>query len=449
MNLDLNQELELEIKRVGINGEGIGYFEKKAVFVPEALPNERVKIKILKIADKFSHAELIEVIRPSSERIKPKCSDYSNCGACQLQHAKNQGEIKSELLLESLCKYSSLANPKKFVDEIILSDKSFYYRNKAMMLVRDYNNPLGFYKTGTNHFISTPNCILHMKIIGDILKEIPNVIKASKIVCYDERRKKGELMSVLIRCDQTEEKVMIMVGVSSLEVKLDKFFELLTNKFPVINSIYKTVIDIKDNPYYGDEIIHVGRETHLDLNFMDYKFRLLPRAFFQLNYLQAEKFYQKIIKLAGVKKTDIVIDAYAGIGIIGILVSKFVKRVFLNEIDKDCLESAKTTIELNGITNITILPGDFVKAINGLDKKTVIDCLFVDPPRSGLIDYTGILKLRPKRIVYGSCNTATLSKDIKVLSEFYFVTKIVPLDMFPNTSHVESILLLNLKSDRK
>ncbi|MBP5445898.1 MAG: 23S rRNA (uracil(1939)-C(5))-methyltransferase RlmD [Acholeplasmatales bacterium] len=436
--------LELEIKKMGINGEGIAYYNRKIVFVDNALPKEKVKVEIVEETDRFVKADLKEIIVKSPFRCIPKCEKFDECGGCNLQHLKyeEQLNIKRELVIEALEKYSGL-NPRKFeIKKTIGMSNPYNYRNKVSAPVKDLNGcAWGMYKPNTNHLVILHDCLVQYNDLNDCLNKI---VKLMDKLGFKPKSKNEGLIKYIV-CRQSNYTKEIQVTLILGETKTD--VTPLVDEIKNINNVVSIYTDINkgESPdIFGDKLKkHFGKDFITD-KLDKYYFNLLPNAFFQLNSMQAVTLYNEAKKAAKLSLKEKVVDCYCGVGTISIWVSNLAKEVIGIENNKEAIKSAKENALNNKVKNVNFICGD---AANELDKIDNIDCIIADPPRSGMRDLAyKILDKEPKRLVYVSCNPSTLAKDIKILSKKYDVKYIQPIDMFPQTSNVEAVVSMVLKN---
>lgn len=447
----LNDVIDLDIKRMGINGEGIGYYEKLAIFVDHTLPGEVVQAKITQIYDNRAIAELKHIVTKSKNRVTPFCPVYDACGGCQTQHFDYHAMLaqKKDILAKSLDRYLK-TYPKDLIQDTVGMENPMHYRNKASLPLKKMSgkNRFGMYARGTNQFVAIHTCgVQHIKI-NEVFNTLVTLMDKYQIDAYDTKSKKGFISHAVVRISENlgEMQVSLIVpkrikDIEPLVNELVSLHQEIVSVFEVVNSDHK-----KQSFFTDKSFILYGKET-IDETLNGHHFMLKPEAFFQLNTYQADKFYQQMESFAALSGTEVVIDAYAGIAPISHYIHKKAKKVYAIELNKDAASSAKLSLNKNQITNVEVINKDFKKALENL-KETRIDVMLFDPPRTGLGEDTIhlIKKYKPKRLVYGSCNPSTLAKDLNELKDMYEIKEIIPFDMFPYTSLVESISLLELKT---
>ncbi len=448
--IKVNDVIELDIKRMGINGEGVGYFEKLAVFVDNALPGEKIKVLVTEVFDNRANATLIDIIVQSKDRIAPFCSVYDACGGCQTQHFDYQAMLtqKREILIKSLDRYLKRYD-KHIIKETIGMDDPMHYRNKASLPLRKLmgKNRFGMYERGTNDFIPIDDCGVQNSKINEVLSTIVSLMDRYQIDAFDVKTNTGYISNVVVRTTQLINEVQIVFVVPKKMTFMDAFIMNLVTIHPEIKSIYYVINDFHKQSFFTEESILIYGKQTIEEKLQKFDFSLKPDVFFQLNIVQADKFYQMMETLADLKGHEIIIDAYAGIAPISHYMHKKAKKIYAIETNEEAFLSAKNALEKNQIFNVTLLKDELNHALENLSE-THIDLMLLDPTKVGLgIDtINAIKKYLPKRIIYGSSNPSTLAKDLVDLTEVYDIVSIIPFDMFPYTSLVESITLLELKT---
>ena len=405
-----------EVLITGLENEGKGVCKVGGMicFVPKVLPGEKVKIRITEIKKNFARGKVIEILEKSKQRVEPNCPYYNECGGCDLRHQSYEDSLlfKKEKV-ETALKRIGKVDVK--VEDVISCVKTDNYRNKMSFKVED--NKIGFYEEGTYRLINIDKCNLAENRINELLKQIKNYLEENK----------SEVKTITIR--QSNIVGDLLVDIYSTNEDDNGLVSYLLINSESINSII-----FNDKLVYGN-----GYVNEITNGLM---FKVSNKSFFQVNSTQVEKLYSKAIELAKLSKDDVALDLYCGTGTITSIVAGYVKKVIGIEIVEDAIKDAKENLITNNINNVRFICGDAAKEISKIKEK--IDVVFVDPPRKG-IDRKAIAimkKLSPKKIIYISCNPVTMSRDISYLTDLYDVKKVVPVDMFPNTAHVECICLL-------
>lgn len=434
---------ELEVKKLGINGEGIAYDNKKIVFIEGALPGEKVKVDIIEENDTYIKARLKEVLVKSKHRVKPFCPYFGECGGCSLQHMDYEETLnqKRELIIEAISKYTKL-NPRSFeIKKMLGMDDPYHYRNKSALPVRFEEKTIcGIYKPNTNKLVQIDDCMIQFEDINYVNRRVTSLMDELGIKSFNKNS--GTVSFIVTRQGLITKEIQVTLILAETKTSVTQLAEKIM-EIPNVVSVYTDINKGEGKEIFGGKLKkHCGKATIKDY-LGKYVFSLLPNAFFQLNPKQAVVLYDEIKKAAKLSRQERVLDAYCGVGTIGIWVSNLAKEVVGIENNKESITSANFNAENNKIKNISFICGDVIEEI---EKDKRFDVILVDPPRTGLGDFSKkILEIKAKRIVYTSCNASTLAKDINILSAEYDVKYIQPVDMFPFTSHVESVCLLSLK----
>lgn len=448
--IKVDDEFILDIKRLGINGEGIGFYNKKAVFVNNAIPGEGVNVRVTEVKDKMVIAEALEIKHRVPWRvdgIDPK--DYLGLSCAHIDYDKML-EFKRDLLIESLTRYSGL-NPRQFqINDTLRSEETKGYRNKSMLPIRfiDMHMHTCMYKPNSNELVVVEDTIDQNPIINRLNKEILKLTEDLRIKAYNEKYDDGILRYISIRVNEKDE-AMVTFVVRNKDNSINKLAKEVIKLDSVI-SVYETINDKKDvgNNLFGDEQILLEGKECIIITLGNIKYQVYPKTFFQLNTKQAKNMFDLIKKACKLSFKERVLDAYSGVGAISLYLAKGAKEVVGIEYNQASVDAAKKNAQLNKINNVSFYQGDSGEL---LEKKIkdgeVFDVVVVDPPRQGLDEkfIKTLLKTEVKRIVYASCNPQTLAKNLSKLSEKYNVKYITPLDMFPMTPLVESVTLLELK----
>lgn len=403
---------QVEIFNLDHQGRGIGRINNKIIFIPNALPKEVIEAKIILEKKNYYEGKINNILTQSVDRIESICPHFNECGGCQYLNVDYQKslEFKQNKVNNILKKYLPFDIK---INSIIKSDDNLYYRNKVTFQV---NDEIGFYKEKSNDLIPVDTCFIADKNITELYKNIKDNISLNNI------------KQIIIRSSKKTNQSMIIFK---------------TTDYIDTNKIIDTLKDKTTSIYINDELIY-GKDKIIE-ELLGYKFYISPTSFFQINTLQAEKLYSKALGYANITNNDLVLDLYCGTGTIGILASKTAKKVIGIELNKEAIKDADKNKGLNNVNNIEFYAGDVGKILikNNYNPEVII----VDPPRAGLdnVVINQILKINPERLVYVSCDLMTLTRDLKILSEYYDILELTPVDMFPMTSHVESVVKLVLK----
>ena len=442
-----NQIVELEITDLSYEAMGVAHYEGLTIFVNNALPGEIVKAKILKVKKKFAFAKIEEIIKESPDRVKVQLNQWVQTGLASLAHIKydKQLEFKRNQVVNLLHK-ADLDQIK--VDQTLASPEETGYRNKAQVPVRAVNGQLeiGFFRRHSHDLVPLTNFFTTDSEIDRVLIAVRDILRKYKVPAYDEVHNKGEVRYLDVRRSKATGEIMVIL------VCLHRDFPQLPkvaaeiSQIPDVTSIILNHNPKKTNVILGKNDYVVFGEDHITDKIGDVKFRISPQSFFQINSLQTPRLYNLAIEKADLKPDDVVIDSYSGIGTIGLSVAKHVKAVRGMEVIKPAVEDANANAKLNGITNAEYVVGKAEEVMpRWANEGLKTDVIFVDPPRKGLTPefIDAAVKTNPKKIVYISCNPATQVRDLQLFREQgYDFNEIDPVDMFPQTPHVESVAVL-------
>lgn len=447
----VGQQMTLTIKSLGINGEGIGYYKRKIVFVEKALPGEVVHAEVTDVKETYAVARLVRVVERSPARVEPPCPVYEECGGCSLQHMDYQAQLasKRELVIESLRKYARLENPP--VAETIGMENPWGYRNKAQFQVGRQNGRLvaGLYQTGSHRLVDLESCRVQHEATNEIVRTARQVMEELGIPAYDERKRTGVIRTIVARAAfATGETQLTLVTATEEIPRVKELILELRTRLPGLVSIVQNVNRKKTSLVFGDTTRQLWGRPSIAEQLGELSFDLSARAFFQLNPEQTRKLYEEVKKAAGLTGSELVLDLYCGTGTIALWLAPYAREVRGIELIPEAVEDARRNAEKNGAANATFHVGRAEVLMPKWARQGVKpDVVVVDPPRTGLDDalIRSLLEVQPQRIVYVSCNPSTLGKDVAKLLARYELVSAQPLDMFPHTSHVESVTLLTLK----
>ena len=443
---------EKEIRKVKcvdftFDGQGLAKDDNnRVVFVPSLLIDEEAEVEILYKKKDFDVGKIKKILSFSEYRINPKCPCSTSCGGCSFQNLDYSKELeyKKKVAIQTL---SRIAGIDARGANIYGMEEPYYYRNKIQVpFGYDKQKRLvyGFYKIKSHDIVPITECAIQSKEHVEILKTIKDLIISMRLRAYDEDTGHGTFRHVLIRVGKVTKEVMVVLVVKDAKfASRHNFVKALVSKCPNI----KTVV-LNENPRKTNVILGNKEEILYGPGFIyDYllgvKFKISSKSFYQVNHDQCEKLYSLAIEKAALKKSDTILDAYCGIGTIGLIASKNVKEVNGVEVVEEAIIDAKNNAKINGITNCNFVCKDASEYL--IDKK--FDCVFVDPPRKGLDTnfLNGLIKNKPEKIIYISCDVGTLSRDLSILKKDYEIKSIDFVDMFPRTYHVETVVGLYLK----
>ena len=450
--LNVADKISVEIKRMGINGEGIAYYKRLAIFVEGALPGEICDVSITSVSEKMARAKVVEIKRPSKDRVEPLCKYFGRCGGCQTMHVDylKMGDFKRDMVIESITRYTDL-NVRSFeVKKTVLMKNPYNYRYKSSLPVRKFNEnaTVGLYSTDSKEVVYIDECMNQAKEINEINTKILHLMDKLNIIPYIDKYKRGEVKYIVTRVSHFNKEAQVTFV---LNEKTKKILELAKEVIKIDNvvSVFESLKDEEsDSLIFGSDVKLLEGKNTITESIGKYKFELLPTAFFQLNPIQTEVLYEHILKACKLSFKERVLDAYCGVGTIGIYLSHNAKEVVGIEYNKEAVENANNNAKLNKLKNARFLQGDVVELLpQMLSNGEAFDIIVADPPRVGLGSKLceAILESGAKRFIYVSCNPATLAKDLNILTRKYNVSSIEPFDMFPNTSHVETVVSMTHK----
>ena len=454
-----NDEVDILIEDISNEGEGIGHVNGYALFVKDTLPGDYVHAKIIKVKKSYGFARLMDIIKPSEDRTEAVCENAVRCGGCQLQHYRydRQLDYKQNKVKNALVRMGGFA--ADFIDSVmepvIGMDNPYNYRNKAQFPVgkdKEGNTVIGFYAGRTHSIIDSRYCYIQSEVSNKVVSIIRSWIERYVISPYEETKHSGLIRHILVRNGFKTGEVMVCLVVTSKKVPaLDKLVELLGG----IDGLVSVCLNInkdKTNKILGDKIINVYGRDYIEDYIGDVKYRISPLSFYQVNPVQTEKLYSTALDFAGLTGNETVWDLYCGIGTISLFLAKSAKSVLGVEIVPQAISDAKVNAQINNIDNALFTCGAAEDVEDFLTENELQhiygnpDVIVVDPPRKGcdskLLDT--IISHSPERIVYVSCDPATLARDLKILCEdVYEIKRVRACDMFGMSGHVETIVLLS------
>lgn len=448
MELKKNDRINLKIDSCSADGSGIGRYNGMAVFVPATAAGDEITAHIMKVKKNYAFAKIENIIVPSKDRIKPECPVYLKCGGCAFSHISYAAEkkIKAAHIAECLHRIGGVF-PET---EEIIGGADSRYRNKAQFPVSVENGELraGFYAPHSHRVVHCPGCLLQPAEFEGILEVFSRYVRENGVSVYDETAHKGLLRHIYLRKGGASGEIMVcaVVNGSCLPVE-EKLVEALLKKESAIKSIVLNINTKRTNVILGDRCRTLWGSDYITDILCGLKFRISPLSFYQVNRNQAEKLYNKAAEYAGLTGEETVLDLYCGAGTIGLSMASAAKEIIGVEIVPQAVEDAKINASENGITNARFICGDAPQAAALLEEQGIRpDVIILDPPRKGCEE--ALLKtaaqMEPQRIVYVSCDPATLARDCAALKSLgYEAVKAAPVDMFPRTGHVETVVLLS------
>ena len=453
ISVNKNDMYVVDITDMSTDGEGIGKIDGYTLFVKDTVIGDKVEVKIMKAKKNYAFARLMSIIEPSPDRVEPRCEFARRCGGCQIQHMsyKKQLEFKNNLVLNNLKRIGGLSDIT--LEPVIGMENPYNYRNKAQYPVGSDANGniiMGFYAGRTHSIIENYNCHLGVKENEKILLRIKRYMEDNHIAPYNEEKHTGIVRHILIRKGFTTGELMVCVVVNSKKLPhADRLYDYLKD-IDGMTSISYNVNCNKTNVILGDKTVTVWGSDYITDYIGDVKYQISPKSFYQVNPVQTKKLYEKALEYASLTGNETVFDLYCGIGTISLFLAQKAKKVYGVEIVPEAIADANNNAKINNIDNAEFYVGKAEEVIPKMYKEQGVkaDVIVVDPPRKGcdevLLDT--MVKMSPKRIVYVSCDSATLARDVKILcGNGYEVERAVAVDQFPHTGHVETVVLLSHK----
>ncbi|MEG0707908.1 MAG: 23S rRNA (uracil(1939)-C(5))-methyltransferase RlmD [Cellulosilyticaceae bacterium] len=443
-----NEHYEMDIVDIGSNGEGIGKIEDFTVFVPNAVKGDHIEVRIIKVKKNFGFGKLIQIITPSPIRGEVKCKVADKCGGCQLQHIsyESQLEWKTQKVKNAIERIGGLKGIE-VKDTLGMADP-FYYRNKAQYPIRLENGEIkiGFFANKSHRVIPTDTCMIQDRRNEQIIEILKKFLIEYKIAIYDEVSHKGLVRHLVVKTGYYTNEIMICLVMNGHKLPNQEILIERLLSVPGIKSIVLNHNTARTNVILSSEMTVIHGENFIVDTIGELKFKISPLAFFQVNPVQTKVLYDKALEYADLTGSETVWDAYCGIGTISLFLAQKAKKVYGVEIIEAAIENARANAELNGISNADFFAGRAEEVIPTMYQEGIIaDTIVVDPPRKGcdvkLLET--LVEMSPKKIVYVSCDPATLARDLAYLCEQgYKVEEVQPVDMFPQTTHVETVVLM-------
>ncbi len=459
-----NDIVTVTIEDIGVNGEGIGRVNGYTLFIKDTVIGDVAEAKVMKVKKSYGYARLMKLVESSPYRVVPKCEFAKRCGGCQIQEMcyEKQLEFKAKKVRDSLVRIGGV--PEELLDAVmdpaVGMEEPFHYRNKAQFPIgtdKDGNVIAGFYAGRTHSIIANTDCVLGVPVNKDILEIILAFMKAHGIPAYDEKKHTGLVRHVLIRYGFRTKEIMVCLVINGTMLPHSEELAKKLAEIQGMTSISFCVNQEKTNVILGSEVKVIWGKGHITDYIGDVKYQISPLSFYQVNPAQTEKLYGIVLENAGLTGQETVWDLYCGIGTISLFLARKAKHVYGVEIVPQAIQDAKENARLNGICNADffvgkaeeVLPeyyGEYVK--NHPGETAHADVMVVDPPRKGCEEslLRVMAQMRPERIVYVSCDCATLARDVKVLRGLgYEIRRVTAVDMFPMTGHIETVVMLSHK----
>jgi 23S rRNA (uracil1939-C5)-methyltransferase len=455
IKISQGQTFPLTIKRLGINGEGVGHYKRQVVFVPGALPGEEVVVEATKIHPKYAEGKVKKIRKQSPFRVKPPCPIYEECGGCQLQHLAYEQQLKEkrDIVIQAMERHTKLHVNKLDIRSTIGMEDPWSYRNKSQFQVGQLKNGkviAGLYGQDSHRLVPIQNCMVQHPLTNKVSEEVKQILEDFQVPIYDERKRKGIVRTIVTRAGFRSGEVQVVLITTQKEVPRKKLIMAeIQKRLPEVKSLVQNINGNKTSLIFGEKTLHLSGEEVIQETLGDLSFELSARAFFQLNPVQTVKLYDEVKKAAGLTGQEKIADAYCGVGTIGMWLASGASEVRGMDTIEAAIIDAQENAKRHGIDNATYVTGTAEHWLpKWVEEGWKPDVVVVDPPRTGCDQklLNAIKKVKPKKFVYVSCNPSTLAKDIEYLAKDYKVEYIQPVDMFPHTAHVECCSLLVLKN---
>ncbi len=443
-HLKKNEQYTCTITGYNSEGMGVSHIHDRAVFIKDAIIGETWEVKILKVTTGAVYAKGITLLSPSPARITPACPVAGKCGGCVLMHMEYEEELKFKLDKVNHA-LRRIGGSDFVIDEIIPSENEFRYRNKGITAVGNQDGSLcaGFYRQRSHDIISVDDCLLQSDIANRINLAVLDWMKQNKIPAYSEETGKGSVRHVFTRTNRKGQILVTIVSAKGYGTATPTRAPALLEVCPDVVGVVLNVNKTKGNSVLAGDFHTLWGSDTIEESLCGYHFSISPQAFFQINPPQAEKLYDRAVEYAA-PNGGTVLDLYCGTGTITLCLSAKADQVIGAEIVPEAVENAKVNAIRNGVENVEFICADAAAAAQSFKERGIApDCIVVDPPRKGMYPEAlqNIVDMQPERIVYVSCDPATLARDVKLLGEKgYHITKGTAVDMFPRTHHVETVV---------
>ena len=441
--------LTIKIRNMGAHGEGIGDYEGYTIFVEDALPGETVEVELYECKKRYARAHLINILEPSEHRVQPICPLFGRCGGCQIMHLtyNKQLEVKRQRVLDALQRLGKITDV--CVEPCMPSPSSLHYRNKIQCPVR--NSPqgisIGLYARSSHDLVDVDKCYIHCSLGEDIYEKVREIIKQSGIQAYDPTSGTGELRHVLIKSAVKAQEVLVLLVIhQGPSTTLKDIAKKIMDVSPQVKGVVYNLNKKLDNVILGTEYGTLEGADFIMEKLCGLQFKVSPASFFQVNPAQAESLYLKALEMAQIAGHERVLDAYCGVGTLSLIFARHAKSVIGIECVHEAIEDAKTNAALNQIENVQFICAPAEVAV---EKLSDVDMVLLNPPRKGCdeVVLNSVIRLKPKTVLYISCDPATLARDLSYLrSSGYHIDHVQPFDMFPQTAHVETLVKLSFFS---
>lgn len=444
-----NDVIEVEVVDLTHQGQGVAKVDGFVFFVENALPGEKISMRVLKLKKNIGYGKVEEYLTKSPHRNEDVDAAYLRTGIADFGHLaySEQLKFKRKQVADNLYKTAGISNVE--VAETLGMEEPYAYRNKAQVPVRRVNGQLetGFFRKNSHDLMPIEDFYIQDKEIDKLILFVRDLLRRFDIKPYDEKEQTGLIRNLVVRRGHYSGQIMLVFVATRPKVfRIEQMIEKIVAEFPAVKSIIQNINDKNTNAIFGSEFRTLYGSDTIEDTMLGNRYAISAQSFYQVNTVMAEKLYQTAIDFSDLTENDIAVDAYSGIGTIGLSFAKSVKAVYGVEVIDQAVEDAKKNAELNGITNAHYVADSAENAMANWTKQGIQpDVIIVDPPRKGLTEsfIKASAAMQARKITYVSCNPATMARDIKLYEELgYKLEKVQPVDLFPQTHHVECVVLL-------
>lgn len=436
--------IQLSIRNLGSHGEGVGTLDGFTFFVEGALPGEKVDVEVLLVKKTYGTGKLLRIIHESPDRVKPVCPLFARCGGCQIMHLDYQAQLaqKRQRVVDAFHRIGKLTDVE--ISPCQASPAPLYYRNKVQAPIKQGKNGIrvGFYARNSHDLVDVDTCYIHCELGQEVYETATELLKSSGISAYDWKSLKGELRHLIVKTAvNRKEALVVIVTRGKATPSLEQVAEEICQRHPEVKGVIQNINPSPHNVVLGRQYVCLAGGSYMEEEILGLLFRVSPASFFQVNPWQARQLYQQVIDWAALKGTETVLDAYCGVGTLSLLLAREAKQVIGVECVQQAIDDAEKNAALNEIENVTFVCAEAEKWIQHSEP---MDLVVLNPPRKGcdpeMIQAVG--KMQPPKVLYVSCDPATLARDLAGLREYgYQIDAVQPFDMFPQTAHVETVVM--------
>ena len=438
----------ISLDNIAYGGDAVGRKDNFTIFVPYGIPGERVKVKIREVKQSYARGEIVSLVEETKERIEPKCSVSGACGGCQLDHIDYQAQLKYKraMVKDALEHIGGLTEVE--VNPVLGMEHPYLYRNKAQFPLAkvDEEAVIGFYAAGSHDLIAHDDCQIQHPVINRIASKVVELINQYELSIYDEAEEKGLMRHLVVRVGVCTNQAQLILVTNEAELPYQaEIVATLMNEIPELISIYQNINHKDTNVILGEKTEKLSGQNYIIDYIGNIKYQISPLSFFQINTLQAEVLYDKVIEYAELTGEEKVLDAYCGLGAISLYLAEKSEKVYGIEVVPEAIELARENAELNGIDNCRFRAAKVRDALPQLKEEFLPEVVVVDPPRKGCAEEVleDFIELEPEKIIYVSCKPTSLARDLDFLTRYgYQIEAVQPVDMFPQTYHIENVVKL-------